>query len=188
MWLFSTKEEIESIFYIHHEIQLCLEGCDCCPHSEWMDLTCSGEGKVGEHCQALVTRFSWSPCFILQWSNEFTKQQLSFSHSFPVLFLMVYFVALWFSVTKRFQQVVYTAHLYYRSGIKYIPNAALHLCLDPLPDLNIMVSNSVGLRHLSYPWSYFMLGKKPEAWVTPWRWDDKTLKIMLQARRIWREE
>lgn len=84
---------------------------------------------------------------------EFTEQLLSFSLSFPVLFLMVYFLALWFSITQRFQQVVYTTHLCYRSGIKNTPNAALqlHLCLDLLPDLNIMVSNSAGLRHLSYP-------------------------------------
>lgn len=33
-----------------------------------------------------------------------------------------------------------------------------------------------------------MLGKKQEAWVNPQRWEDKTLNITLQAKKIWREE
>lgn len=88
---------------------------------QWMDVTCSGGDQVGEHGQAPVIRFSLSPCFISQWGNEFTEQQLSFPLSFPVLFLMVYFMALWFSITKMFQQAVYTAHFYYIRH-KCIPN------------------------------------------------------------------
>lgn len=99
----------------------------------WMDVTWSGGGKIGDHCQAPVARFSWSPCFISQWGNKFTEQQLSFSPSFPVLFLIVYFMALWFSITKRFQQVVYTTHLYYRSGIKYIPKCSFAAASLPWP-------------------------------------------------------
>lgn len=162
------KRSIEAIFCVHHEKLWML-------FLQWMGVTCSWEGEAGKHCQVPKTRFSWSP-FIPQWGSEFTEQLLSFYLSFPVLFLMVYLLALWFFITQRFQQVLYTADLYYRWDIKKPPKCSSAATSLHWPTARLKHNGFKLCKPLAsfLPWLYFMLGKKHEAQIASWRWEDKT--------------